>query len=182
MPGESFENSFSFNGITPQTAGSAFLAPTAVVLGDVVIGRDASVWYGCVLRGDTERIAIGAGTNIQDLTVCHTDTGFPLVVGKGVTVGHRCVLHGCTIEDDCLIGMGAIVMNGAVIGHGSIVAAGATILEKTVVPPLSLVAGVPGAIKRTLPEASTLEAARTSAQHYLGLAAAHRRNRRARLL
>lgn len=160
-----------FNGIEPDIAPSAFIAPTATLIGDVGIAGGASVWFGSVLRGDRDRIRIGENTSIQDLTVCHTDDGIPLAVGNGVTVGHRCVLHGCTIEDDCLIGMGAIIMNGAVVGRGSIVAAGATILEKAVIPPFSLVAGVPGKIKRTFSEAEILPKIRQSAQDYMDLMA-----------
>jgi carbonic anhydrase/acetyltransferase-like protein (isoleucine patch superfamily) len=111
---------FTFNDSVPHIKPSAFIAPTATLIGDVTIGDMASVWYGCVLRGDLARIRVGENTNIQDLTVCHTDKGMPLVIGNGVTVGHRSILHGCTIEDECLIGMGAIIMNGAVVGRGSI--------------------------------------------------------------
>ena len=162
---------YSFKGITPKIASSAFVAPTVTLIGDVAIDSRASVWFGSVLRGDLDRIQVGEDTNIQDLTVCHTDKGMPLSIGKGITVGHRCVLHGCTIEDDCLIGMGAIIMNGAVVGRGSVVAAGATILEKTVVPPFSLVAGVPGKIKRSFPEADVLSKIAETASVYKDLAA-----------
>jgi carbonic anhydrase/acetyltransferase-like protein (isoleucine patch superfamily) len=160
---------FVFGGIEPETAPSAFVAPTATVIGDVSLGAGASVWFGCVLRGDRDRIRVGENTNLQDLSVCHTDDGMPLTVGSGVTVGHRCVLHGCTIENDCLIGMGAIIMNGAVVGRGSVVAAGATILENTVIPPFSLVAGVPGKIKRTFTESEILPKIIASARDYLDL-------------
>ena len=163
-------NFCSFKGITPKIVSPAFIAPTATLIGDVDIACGASVWFGSILRGDLDRIQVGEDTNIQDLTVCHTDKGMPLSIGKRVTVGHRCVLHGCTIKDDCLIGMGAIVMNGAVVGRGSVVAAGATILEKTVVPPFSLVAGVPGKIKRSFPEAEVLSKIAEAARVYKDLA------------
>ena len=162
-----------FNGILPDVAETAFMTPTAVVIGNVTVGGEASIWFGCILRGDVERISIGEKTNIQDLTVCHTDEGLPLSIGRRVTVGHRCILHGCTIEDDCLIGMGAIVMNGAVVGRGSIVAAGTTILENTAIPAFSLVAGVPGIIKRTFSEAEILPKIKRAAQSYRSLAVAY---------
>ena len=114
---------------------SAFIAPGAVVLGDVYIGKDASVWYNTVIRGDTERIEVGEGTNIQDLSMVHADPGVPCVVGRRVTVGHRAILHGCIVEDDCLIGMGAILLNGVRVGAGSVIGAGAVLVEGTEVPP-----------------------------------------------
>lgn len=165
------KNFFSFKGTSPQVASSVFVAPTATLIGNVIIDNSASVWFGCVLRGDLDRIRVGENTNIQDLTICHTDANKPLSIGAGVTVGHRCVLHGCTIENDCLIGMGAIIMNGAVVGRGSIVAAGATILENTVIPPFSLVAGVPGKIKRSFSEAEMIPKTMEAARIYQDLAA-----------
>jgi carbonic anhydrase/acetyltransferase-like protein (isoleucine patch superfamily) len=140
---------YAFKNIRPDIHDSVFVAPTAQIMGDVHIARDASVWFQTVIRGDTATITIGERTNIQDLSMCHADEGVPLTVGNGVTVGHQCCLHGCTIEDDCLIGMGATVMNHAVIGKGSVVAAGAVVLENTVVPPYSLVVGSPGKVKKT---------------------------------
>jgi carbonic anhydrase/acetyltransferase-like protein (isoleucine patch superfamily) len=133
---------------TPTVAGSAWIAPNATVVGDVIIHDEASVFYAAVLRAERARIVVGAGTNIQDGCVIHVDRGFPAAVGTGVTVGHRAILHGCTVEDDVLIGMGAVVMNGATIGSGSIVAAGSVVLEGTRVAPDSLVAGVPARIRR----------------------------------
>jgi carbonic anhydrase/acetyltransferase-like protein (isoleucine patch superfamily) len=132
---------------------SVFIAPTASVMGDVVIGADASVWYGAVLRGDLERIEIGEETNIQDLTMVHADPGVPCHIGRRVGVGHRAILHGCTVEDQCLIGMGSIILNGACIGRGSVIAAGALVPEGMLVPPGSLVMGVPGRIVRPVDEA-----------------------------
>ncbi|WP_394698520.1 gamma carbonic anhydrase family protein [uncultured Desulfobacter sp.] len=140
---------YAFKNIRPEIHDSVFVAPTAQIMGDVHIAKDASVWFQTVIRGDTATISIGERTNIQDLSMCHADEGVPLTVGNSVTVGHQCCLHGCTIEDDCLIGMGATVMNHAVIGKGSVVAAGAVVLEKTIVPPYSLVVGSPGKVKKT---------------------------------
>ncbi|HVX89342.1 MAG TPA: gamma carbonic anhydrase family protein [Gemmatimonadales bacterium] len=130
-----------------------WIAPNATVLGDVVIGDRASIWYGCVIRGDTDRIRIGADTNIQDLTMVHVDEGVPCTIGARVGVGHRAIIHGCTIEDECLIGMGAVILNRAVIGTGSVVGAGAVVPEGMVVPPGSLVLGVPGRVVKPVDEA-----------------------------
>src|SRR5262245_9804384 len=131
---------------------SAFIARGAMVLGDVHLGREASVWYNAVLRGDTDRITIGDESNIQDLSMVHADPGIPCSVGRRVTVGHRVILHGCTIEDDCLIGMGAIVLNGVRIGAGSVIGAGAVLIEGMQVPSKSLVLGVPGRVVREVDE------------------------------
>ncbi|UYM07227.1 gamma carbonic anhydrase family protein [Solicola gregarius] len=140
----------SAHGVTPQISDTAWIAPGAAVLGDVVLREGASLWYTAVLRGDKERIDIGVDSNLQDGVVVHTDVGFPVRLGTGVSVGHRAVIHGAVIEDNCLIGMGAILLNGAVIGEGSLVAAGTVVLEGTQVPPGSLVAGVPGKVRREL--------------------------------
>lgn len=140
-------------GRTPRIAGSAFIAESADVIGDVEVGENASVWFQTVLRGDIEPIRVGAHSNIQDGSVVHTVLGSPVTVGDWVTVGHRAVLHGCTIESHCLIGMGAIVLNNARVGEGSIVAAGALVLENTVIPPRSLYLGVPARFQRQLTEA-----------------------------
>jgi carbonic anhydrase/acetyltransferase-like protein (isoleucine patch superfamily) len=133
---------------TPTIAPSAWIAPNATIAGDVTVGDEASVFYAAVLRAELDRIVVGAGSNIQDGCVIHVDRGFPATIGTGVTVGHRAILHGCAIADDALVGMGAIVMNGASIGSGSIVAAGSVVLQGTRVPPNSLVAGIPAAIRR----------------------------------
>ncbi len=122
---------------------TAFLARGVIVLGDVRIGKDASVWYSCVIRGDTERITIGDETNVQDLCMLHADPGYPCAIGCRVTVGHRAILHGCTVEDDCMIGMGAILLNGVRVGRGSVVGAGALLTEGFQVPAASLVLGLP---------------------------------------
>jgi carbonic anhydrase/acetyltransferase-like protein (isoleucine patch superfamily) len=126
----------------------AFVAPTAVVVGAVTMGPRSSIWYGAVARADAETIEIGEGSNVQDGCTLHSDKGFPLVVGRGVTVGHRVVLHGARVDDDVLVGMGSIVMNGAHIGSGSIVAAGAVVTQGTRVPPGSVVAGIPAKVVR----------------------------------
>ena len=131
---------------------SAFIAQGAFVLGDVHIGKDVSIWYNTVIRGDAERIVIGDETNIQDLSMVHADPGVPCVVGRRVTVGHRVILHGCNVEDACLIGMGAILLNGVRVGQGSVVGAGAVLVEGTEVPPGSLVLGLPGKVVRPVDE------------------------------
>jgi len=133
----------------PEIDKSVFIAPGAMVIGQVKIKKNASIWFNTVIRGDTDRITIGEESNVQDLSMCHADPGKPLEIGDKVTIGHRCIVHGCMIENDCLIGMGAIVMNGAKIGRGSIVAAGSVVLENTIIPPFSLVTGIPGKIKKT---------------------------------
>lgn len=137
----------------PQIDDTAWVAPTATVIGRVRLGEQVSIWYGAVIRGDLEDIGIGAGTNIQDGCVLHADPGFELQVGSGVSVGHNAILHGCTIGDDVLVGMGATVLNGAVIGEGSLIAANALIPEGMKIPPGSLVAGVPGKVRRELGDA-----------------------------
>jgi carbonic anhydrase/acetyltransferase-like protein (isoleucine patch superfamily) len=136
----------------PDIHPGAWVAPGCAVIGAVRLERGASVWYGSVLRADTETISIGAGSNIQDGTVVHADPGFPAIVGSRASVGHRAVLHGCTVEDEVLIGMGAVILNGARIGTGSLVAAGAVVLQGTVIPPGSLVAGMPARVRRELSE------------------------------
>ncbi len=157
----------------PQVDPTAFVDRSAVVIGAVVLGPESSVWPTAVLRAESERIVVGAQSNIQDGSIVHVDEGFPVTIGARVTVGHRAVLHGCTVEDDALIGMGAIVLNGAVIGAGSVVAAGALVGEGMVVPPHSLVLGVPA---RRLREVNEAERARfrTGNAHYVALAAQHR--------
>ncbi|MEU9399481.1 gamma carbonic anhydrase family protein [Streptomyces sp. NPDC048242] len=139
-------------GKEPKIDPDAFVAPMASVIGDVTLGAGSSVWYGAVVRGDAERIAVGADANVQDNVTLHADPGFPLTIGERVSIGHNAVVHGATVEDDCLIGMGATVLNGAVIGAGSLVAAQALVPQGMVVPPGSLVAGVPAKVKRALSE------------------------------
>jgi len=140
----------SYKGVFPRVAGSAFVAASADLIGDVEIADDASIWYQVVLRGDTGPIRVGHHSNIQDGSVLHSVPGVPVNVGAWVTVGHRVVLHGCTVEDHCLIGMGAIVLNGARVGTGSIVGAGALVLEDTVIPPGCLYTGIPAKMRRKL--------------------------------
>ncbi len=143
----------TYQGIKPTIAASAFIEDTAVIVGDVVIGEQSSVWFHSVVRGDVHYIRIGDRTNVQDLCMLHvTHDTHPLIVGHDVTVGHRVVLHGCTIKDRVLIGMGAIVMDGAVIGEDSVVGAGALVTEGTIVPPKSLVLGFPAKVKRPVTE------------------------------
>lgn len=158
--------------LTPDIDAARFIAPSADIAGNVHLAHDASVFYQCVLRADRSPIHIGAGTNLQDGVIVHTDPEFPTTVGAGVSVGHRAVLHGCTVEDDCLIGMGAIVLNGAVVGAGSLVAAGTVVTEGAVIPPRSLVAGVPGRVRRQIDDGG-VERIRRNAAVYLELAASH---------
>jgi carbonic anhydrase/acetyltransferase-like protein (isoleucine patch superfamily) len=161
----------------PEIDPTAFTAPTSVVLGDVRLAAGASAWYHTVLRGDCESISIGAGSNIQDNCTVHADPGFPVVVGEGVSVGHNAVLHGCVIEDDVLVGMGATVLNGAHIGAGSLVAAAALVPQGMRVPPGSLVAGVPAKVRRELTE-DDKATVRLNAEHYVALAEVHRQSLR----
>ena len=137
----------------PDIDDEAFVAPTAVVVGAVTMGARSSIWYGAVARADAEAIVIGPDSNVQDGCMLHSDPGFPLVLGRGVTVGHRVVLHGARIDDHVLVGMGSVVMNGAHIGSGSIVAAGAVVTQGTTVPPGSVVAGIPAKVVRQAGEA-----------------------------
>lgn len=155
---------------------TVFIAPGATVVGEVTIGEESSVWYNSVVRGDMEPISIGAQTNIQDLSVLHVDEGLPCVVGSRVGVGHRVILHGCTVEDDCLIGMGSILLNGVRVGAGSVVGAGALLTENTVVPPGSLVLGVPAKVVRDVDDELRMRISET-VRHYLELARIHRSGR-----
>jgi carbonic anhydrase/acetyltransferase-like protein (isoleucine patch superfamily) len=148
--GESFVGALEFGG--PSIDDAAFVAPTAVVVGAVTMGPRASIWYGAVARADAEVIEIGEGSNIQDGCTLHSDPGFPLLVGRDVTVGHRVVLHGARIDDEVLVGMGSVVMNGAHIGSGSIVAAGAVVTPGKQFPPRSVIAGVPAKVVREATE------------------------------
>lgn len=146
-------------------SGGGWIAPGAHVIGDVVLEEGASVWFGAVLRGDNERIVVGAGSNVQDGCVLHTDPGFPLSVGEDVTVGHRVVLHGCQIEERCLIGIGAIILNGAVIGRESLIAAGALVGQGVKIPKRSLVMGVPGRVIKQVTD-EQIEALENAAKEY----------------
>jgi carbonic anhydrase/acetyltransferase-like protein (isoleucine patch superfamily) len=139
-----------FDGHEPQIDPEAWLAPNASVIGQVRIAADANVWFGAVMRGDIAEIVLGARSNLQDNAVIHTEAGNPTIIGDDVSIGHGAIVHGCVVEDGCLIGMNATVLNGAVIGANSLVAAGALVLEGTVIPPRSLVAGVPAKVRREL--------------------------------
>ncbi|MFC4611114.1 gamma carbonic anhydrase family protein [Streptomyces maoxianensis] len=160
-------------GKEPRISPDAFTAPTSVVIGEVTMAAGSSVWYHTVLRADCGPIVLGADTNIQDNCTVHVDPGFPVTVGERVSVGHNAVLHGCTVEDDVLVGMGATVLNGAHIGAGSLIAAQALVPQGMRVPPGSLVAGVPAKVKRELTEEER-EGIKLNAAMYLVLAKGHR--------
>lgn len=163
----------TFEGHVPDVDVSAFVAPNATLIGAVTLAPQSSVFYGSVLRADRDSITVGERSNLQDNVTVHGDPGSPVVIGTGVSVGHGAVIHGCTIEDDCLIGMGATVLNRAVIGRESLVAAGSVVLEDTVIPPRSLVAGVPAKVRRQLTD-DEVEGLRRNANTYVELARAHR--------
>ncbi|MFM7117428.1 MAG: gamma carbonic anhydrase family protein [Planctomycetota bacterium] len=158
--------------IQPQTQTANWIAPGAVVVGDVKLGDRSSVWFNAVMRGDSEAISVGDDTNLQDQVVLHADPGFPCRIGNRVTVGHGAIVHGATVEDDVMVGMRATILNGAVIGAGSIVAAGALVAEGKVFPPRSLIVGVPA---RSLRQVSTEEAERQARgwKHYVELSATY---------
>jgi carbonic anhydrase/acetyltransferase-like protein (isoleucine patch superfamily) len=156
-----------YRGLSPTIAHDTYIDISAQVIGDVHLGAQSSVWMNAVLRGDTHTIRVGARTNIQDCAVLHGMRGLhPVIVGDGCTIGHNATVHGCTIEDDVLIGIGSVVLNGAHIGKGSIIAAGAVIPEGTQIPAGSLVTGVPGKIRRTV-TAADLDLIHISANNYL---------------
>ena len=165
---------WDLDGIAPHIAPDAWVAPDAQLMGRVVLEAQASVWFGAVLRGDNEEIRLGRGSNIQDLCVCHTDPGYPLIVGENCTIGHRAILHGCTIGDGVLIGMGAIILNKAVVGAGSVVGAGALVTQGTIIPPHSLVVGAPAKVRRELSEEERAHYSHFAAK-YVGVAANYRR-------
>lgn len=160
---------YSFRGKTPQLDPSVFVAPTATIIGNVKVARDASIWFGAVIRGDLELIEIGERTNIQDNVTIHADPGNPCRIGDDVVVGHNSVLHGCTIGSNTVIGMGSVVLNGAKVGSGSIVGAGSVITEGKEFPPNSLIVGAPAQLKRTLPP-ETVEAVKAGVETYRKLA------------
>ena len=162
-----------YQGKSPQIDPSAWLAPNATVIGDVTLEADSSVYYGAVIRADMAEVRLGIGSNLQDNVVVHTDFGRPSLIGNGVSVGHLAVIHGCTIADNVLVGMGATVLNGAHIGTGSLIAAGTVVLEGTIIPPRSLVAGVPGKVRRELSDAE-VDKVISNAQDYLDLTSTHR--------
>lgn len=150
-------------------APGVLIAPGTAVLGDVTIGEESSVWFNAVVRGDSEKIVIGRQTNVQDLCLLHADPGFPCTLGDRVTLGHGAIVHGATVEDDCLIGMKAVVMNGAVIGAGSIVGVGAVVTEGRKFPPRSLILGTPGKVVRVIEEPD-VERILRAADHYVAAA------------
>jgi carbonic anhydrase/acetyltransferase-like protein (isoleucine patch superfamily) len=158
----------TLGGLTPVLPpdGRYWIAPTATVIGKVTIGEGVGIWFGAVIRGDGEPIVIGADSNLQEHVVVHTDPGYPATIGQGCTIGHRAIVHGCTIGDNVLIGMGAIILNGARIGDNSLIGAGALVPEGREIPPESLVIGVPGKVARAL---TPDEIARNhaSAAHYV---------------
>ncbi len=156
---------FRFDGHAPEVAPDCWVARDANLIGRVVLEAGASVWFGATLRGDNEPIVIGAGSNVQENVVMHTDMGFPLTVGRGCTIGHKAMLHGCRLGDNTLIGMGATILNGALIGDNCLIGAGALVTEGKVIPDGSLVMGAPGRVVRSL-DAAAIEGLRESALHY----------------
>jgi carbonic anhydrase/acetyltransferase-like protein (isoleucine patch superfamily) len=163
----------TIRGRTPSLHAESWVAPNAGLIGQVTLAARASVWYGVTLRAESEPIEIGFGTNVQDGVTIHVDAEFPVSIGAGVSVGHNAVLHGCVVEDDALIGMGAVILNGAHIGTGSLIAASALVPQGMVVPPRSLVTGVPGRIRRELSDAEVANN-RHNAQVYQRLIELHR--------
>lgn len=166
----------AFNEKSPKVHETAFLAPDAVIIGDVEVGEQASVWFGSVLRGDVNYIRIGDRTNIQDGTVIHVSSkDHPTILEDNITVGHRVTLHGCYVESECLIGIGSIILDGARIGSNSLVAAGSLVTPKTHIPPGSLVMGSPARVKRPL-TADEIAGLKASWQNYVELSARYRKN------
>ena len=163
---------YQLDDLVPEVDPSAFVADSAQVIGDVNLGADSSVWFGTVIRGDSDHIRVGAGSNIQDASVLHADRGFPLTIGERVTVGHQVMLHGCTIGDETLIGIGAVVLNGARIGRNCLVGAGSLVTEGKEFPDGSMILGSPAKVVRQLsPE--QIEGLRRSAEHYIANARRH---------
>lgn len=158
---------FAFEGKVPKIHDSVFIAENACIIGDVEIGKDSSVWFSTVIRGDVNYIRIGEQTNIQDLSMLHVERGlYPLLIGNQVTIGHSVTLHGCRIMDRCLIGMGVVILNNAEIGEESIIGAGSLITENTIIPPRSLVVGSPGKVKRQI-TSDELKWIKRSARNYV---------------
>ena len=162
----------SFCGKVPRNEGATFVAPNATVQGDVILKAGSTVWYGAVLRGDDGTLTLGENSNVQDNAVLHTGPGLDVTVGRGTSVGHGAVVHGCTVGDGCLIGMHATILNGAVIGDGCLIAAGALVPENMQVPAGSLVIGVPGKVVRPV-SAAQAAAIKANEEEYLELARAH---------
>lgn len=159
---------YSIDGKSPEfeDRDSNFIAPDATLIGNIAIGRDVSIWFGTAIRGDNEKITIGARSNVQEHTIMHTDPGYALTIGEGCTIGHRAMLHGCTIGDNSLVGMGAIILNGARIGKNCLVGAGALVTEGKEFPDNSLIVGSPAKAVRTLDDAAAARL-KVSAQHYV---------------
>ena len=166
---------YALGDIKPVVDPDAWVAPDANVIGNVAMGPGSSVWFGCTLRGDNEVIEVGAGSNVQENCVFHTDLGFPLRIGVNCTIGHKVMLHGCTIGDNSLVGMGATILNGAKIGKNCLIGAGALITENKVIPDGSLVMGAPGKVVREL-DAKAVQMLTVSALHYTENAARFRRD------
>lgn len=168
---------YELDGMAPELAAGAWVADNAEVIGQVQMGENASVWYGCVVRGDTEKIRIGRNSNVQDLSVLHADPGVPLTIGDDVTIGHQVMLHGCTIGDGSLIGIQAVVLNRAKIGKNSIVGAGSVVTEGKEFPDNSLIVGAPAKAIRTL-DAEQIAKFQTIPQHYVENARLHRKRKK----
>ncbi|ETW14364.1 transferase hexapeptide repeat family protein [Roseivivax marinus] len=156
---------YALEGHAPEIAEDAWVAPDANVIGKIVMAGKSSVWFGATLRGDNETITVGAGTNLQENVVCHTDMGFPLTIGTNCTIGHKAMLHGCTIGDNSLVGMGATILNGAKIGKNCLIGAGALVPEGKEIPDGSLVMGMPGKVVREL-DAAAIQKLEASALNY----------------
>lgn len=175
MGADSGARLIAYDGRFPEVDPEAFVADGATLVGAVRLAAGSSVWFSAVIRADNSPIEVGAGSNVQDGSVLHSDPGLPVRVGERCTVGHRAVVHGCTIGDDSLVGMGAVILNGAVIGAGSLVAAGTVVLEGTEVPPGSLVAGLPGKVKREVSDVER-ERIRSGTESYVVRARRYRRD------
>jgi len=163
-----------FQGVAPEIHETAFIAPNATIIGRVRIAAHASVWYGAVIRGDMDEIVLGEGSNLQDNSVIHVDTGVPTRIGAGVGIGHAAIIHGATVEDGSLIGMGARLLNRSVVGAGSLIAAGSVLLEGHVVPPGSIAAGVPAKVRGEITDEGMRERVARNAGEYQRLAELHR--------
>lgn len=156
---------YALDGVAPEIHEDSWIAPDANVIGKIVVEEGGSVWFGCTLRGDNEEICVGKGSNVQENCILHTDMGYPLTIGEGCTIGHKAMLHGCTIGNNTLIGMGATILNGAKIGNNCLIGAGALVTEGKEIPDGSMVLGAPGKVVRQLDEA-TIESLRKSAIGY----------------
>lgn len=165
---------YELNGRRPQVDPAAYVAPTAVLIGDVRVGAGASVWFGAILRGDSEHIELGEGSNVQDNTVVHTAEGLPTVIGRRVTIGHGATLEGCVVEDGALVGMASVVLQRARVGSGAVLAAGAVLRERDEVPPGCIAAGVPATVRGEVSDAAADRWLGRTAEHYTERAAAYR--------